>query len=292
MTFDNMVGVDRYFTRMVRNPLGRLFTYGMLPLYLQFSGQGYKVLVDGHAAGCAFLHTRRSSGYIFNVSINAPYRRQGVGRRLMVYLEQTIKKRGREWAVLQVDQGNEPAERLYEQLGYRPYHPHFLRREMGTPFSQAITGGATIQRLRRRPGYQIFKRYLNLERGQGEPWASSVIGEYDSWPGSQGAFWRCLLYDREIGCAQVVDRDSRLLIRLALEPDYWSLLSTGGLVKQLIDGLSRQPAYVDLFLESSGHHRAATPVLKGLGFRERSRSRLLMIKPLSDDDSDRSTAID
>ena len=56
----------------------------------------------------------------------------------MVYLEQTIKKRGREWAVLQVDQGNEPAERLYEQLGYRPYHPHFLRREMGTPFSQAI----------------------------------------------------------------------------------------------------------------------------------------------------------
>ncbi|UCG23894.1 MAG: GNAT family N-acetyltransferase [Chloroflexota bacterium] len=291
MTFDNMIGVDRYFTRMVRNPLGRWFTYGMLPLYLQFSGQGYKALVDGQTAGCAFLHLRRSSGYIFNVSVNGPYRRQGVGRRLMLNLEEMIKGRGREWAVLQVDLGNEPAERMYRQLGYRPFHPHFLRREMSPPISRAMTGGAAIQRLGNRPGFRRFQRYLNLERGRGELWASSVIDEYDSWPGRRGAFWRCLLYDREIGCAQVIDLNSRSLIRLTLKPDYWGYLATGGLVKKLIDSLTRRPDYVDLFLESSAHHRAAMPVLKGMGFAERSRSRLLMLKPLPDGDSGQSAVI-
>jgi ribosomal protein S18 acetylase RimI-like enzyme len=292
MTFDNMIGVDRYFTRMVRNPIGRLFTYGMLPLYLQFSGQGYKVLVDGQTAGCAFLHMRGSSGYIFNVSVNEPYRRQGVGRRLMVHLEQTIKGRNRGWAVLQVDLGNDPAERMYRQLGYRPFHPHFLRRETSPPMSRAITGGITVQRLGRRSGYSRFKRYLNLERGQGELWALPVIDEYDSWPGRRGAFWRCLLYDREIGCAQVIEQDSRSLIRLTLEPDYWGYVATGGLVKELVDNLTVRPPYVDLFLESSAHHQAAIPVLRALGFRERSRSRLLMLKPLSYGDLEQPEAID
>ena len=292
MTFDNMMGVDRYFTRMVSDPLGRLFTLGMLPLYLRFSGQGYKALVDGQTAGCAFLHVRGSSGYIFNVSVNKPHRRQGVGRRLMVHLEQIIKARGRGWAVLQVDKGNEPAERLYQQLGYRAFHPHFLRRDTVPPISPAVTGSTTIERLDRRPGYRRFRRYMNLERAKGEAWASSVIDEYDSWPGSRGAFWRCLLYDREIGCAQVIDQDSRSLIRLTLEPDYWGYLATGGFVKELIDSLAIRPPYVDLFLESSAHHRAAMPVLKGLGFRERSRSRLLMIKPLSDGDSEPPKTVD
>ena len=290
MTFDNMIGVDRYFTRMVRNPLGRWLTYGTLPLYLRFSGIGFKALVNGRLAGCAFLHVRGHSGYIFNVSVNRAYRRQGIGRKLMAHMERVIMARSREWSVLQVDRGNEPAEQLYRQLGYRSYHPHFLRREIRPPISKAMTGGMTIERLHRRLGHHLYARYLNIERRKGDFWAASVVDEYDSRPGAGGAYWRCQLYKQEIGCARVIGREDRPLIRLALNPEYWGHVATGGLAKELVDSLSGRPDYVDLFLESSAHHRAACRILNGLGFQERCRSRLLMLKPLVNGDLDQPAA--
>ncbi len=292
MTFDNMIGIDRYFTRMVRNPLGRWLTYGTLPLYLQFSGIGFKALVDGRLAGCAFLHVRGHSGYIFNVSVNQAYRRQGVGRKLMAFMEQVIMAKGREWSVLQVDQGNEPAERLYHQVGYRSYHPHFLRREIRPPIGKAMTGGMTIERMRRRPGHHLYTRYLNIERQKGDFWAASVVDEYDARPGAAGVYWRCRLYKQEVGCARVIGREDRPLIRLALNPEYWGHVATGGLAKELVDSLPGWPDYVDLVLESSAHHEAASRILNGLGFEERCRSRLLMLKPLLNSDLDQPPADD
>lgn len=284
MTFDNMIGVDRYFTRMVRNPLGRWSTFAMLPFYLRFSGRGFKVLVNERIAACGFLHIRRHSGYIFNIIVNRPYRRQGLGRRLMTHLERAIVQQGQDWAALQVDRGNTPAEQLYRRLGYRPYHHRFLRRESRPPISGAATAGVFLQPMRRRSGRALYKRYQNVERQKGDFWAAAVVDEYDSWFEHQGAFWRCCLFDREIGCAQVAKRDGRPLIRLTLAPDYWGHLATGGLAKELLDVLPGHPTYVDLVLESSAHHHAATPVLNGLGFHERFRSRALMLKALAGDE--------
>ncbi|MGD8583898.1 MAG: GNAT family N-acetyltransferase [Chloroflexota bacterium] len=283
MTFDNMVGVDRYFTRMVRNPLGRWATFVSLPFYLRFSGRGYKIVVNERIVACGFLHVRRHSGYIFNVSVSQPYRRQGLGRRLVTHLELLTRRNGREWAALQVDRGNGPAEQLYRQLGYRAYHPHFLRREGRPPISRAATAGVSLEPMAQQPGKALFSRYQNLERQNGDYWAAAVVGEYDSYPEHRSVFWRCFLYESEIGCARVIDRDERPLIRLALAPDYWGHLAAGGVTKKLVDSLSGRISYVDLLLESSAHHRAATPILNGLGFRERFRSRTLMLKPLTDD---------
>jgi GNAT superfamily N-acetyltransferase len=283
MTFDNMVGVDRYFTKMVRNPLGRWFTFVTLPLYLRFSGQGFKVVVDDDIAGCGFLDMRDHSGYIFNINVSRPFRRQGLGRQLMMHLESVITRKGQAWAALQVDRGNVPAEQLYRQLGYRVYHPHFMRREISPSISRAPTAGVSLQQMERHRGRGLYKRYQNLERQNGDFSVAPVVDEYDSWSGMRGTFWRCLLYDREIGCGQFVKRSGQPLIRLAMAPAYWGHLATGGIVKALVDSLPGRPAYVDLFLESSAHHRAAEPILNGLGFRQRLRSRMLMLKPLSGD---------
>jgi GNAT superfamily N-acetyltransferase len=233
---------------------------------------------------------RAHSGYIFNVSVNKSYRRRGVARKLMTFMEQVIMARGREWSVLQVDRGNEPAERLYQQLGYRSHHPHFLRREIRPPISKALTGGMTIERLRRRPGHDLYVRYLNIERQKGDYWAASIVDEYESRSGAAGVYWRCRLYDQEAGCARVIGREDRPLIRLALNPEYWGHAAIGGLAKELVDVLPGRPDFIDLFLESSAHHRAAAPILNGLGFQERCRSRLLMLKPLANDDSERPAA--
>jgi ribosomal protein S18 acetylase RimI-like enzyme len=283
MTFDNMIGVDRYFTRMVRNPLGRWFTYVSLPFYLRFSGRGYKIVVDDHLAACGFLHLRRHSGYIFNVSVSRPYRRRGLGRCLVTHLERVTERSGIGWAALQVDRGNGPAEQLYQQLGYRAYHPHFLRRDGRPPISRAATAGISLEPMAHRPGKMLYRRYQSVERQKGDYWAAAVVGEYDSFPEQRSLFWRCRLYQREIGCARVTERDARPLIRLALAPAYWGHLATGGVAKKLVDSLSNPVSYVDLFLESSAHHRAATPVLNGLGFQERCRSRTLMLKALGED---------
>jgi len=283
MTFDNMVGVDRYFTRMVRSAPGRWATFVTLPFYLRFSGRGYKVLVNGRIAACGFLHLRRRSGYIFNVNVNKPYRRQGLGRRLVSYLERMIVDNGVAWAALQVDRGNEPAEQLYRQLDYQAYHPGFLRREGSPPISRAATAGTTLEPMSQHQGQALYSRYQNMERHQGDPWAAAVVGEYDLFPQHRTDFWRCRLYEREIGCAQVIKRDQRPLIRLTLDAEYWGHLATGGIAKELIDLLPGPVSYVDLFLESSAHHHAATPVLNGLGFHERFRSRTLMLKGLDGD---------
>lgn len=283
MTFDNMIGVDRYFTRMVRNPFGRWFTFVTLPFYLSLSGRGYKIMVDEQIAACGFLHVRRHSGYIFNVSVSRPYRRQGLGRRLVSHLERVIVENGKEWAALHVDRGNNPAEQLYRQLGYRAYHPHFLRREGQPPIRRAATAGIALQRMGQHPGRTLYRRYQNIERQKGDYWAAAVVGEYDSDSEGPSVFWRCRLYEREIGCAQVAERGKRPLIRLTLDPEYWGHLATGGVAKELVDSLTNQASYVDLLLESSAHHRAAMPVLNGLGFHERFRSRTLMLKALAAD---------
>jgi ribosomal protein S18 acetylase RimI-like enzyme len=64
---------------------------------------------------------------VFNVNVNRPFRRQGVGRLLMDHLEQVTREQRRRWIALQVDETNLPARHLYDKLGYRPYHPDVLR---------------------------------------------------------------------------------------------------------------------------------------------------------------------
>jgi hypothetical protein len=132
----------------------------------------------------------------------------------------------------------------------------------------------------RQPGKALYRRYQEMERQNGDFWAASVVEEYDPHSPDRGAFWRCHLYEREIGCAQMVSGDGRLLIRLAMAKDYWGHLATGGVAKELVDSAPERPGYVDLFLASSAHHHAAKPVLDGLGFRERFRTRTLMLKAL------------
>jgi ribosomal protein S18 acetylase RimI-like enzyme len=283
MTFDNMTGVDRYFTKMIRNPLGRWATYVTMPLYLRFSGRGYKILVNDQLAACGFLHMRRHSGYIYNINVNRPYRRQGIGRHLMRYLEQLIVQEGRGWAALQVDQGNLPAEQLYQQLGYKAYHPHFLRREADPPISEAVAHGVAIERLSNFVGQQLYKRYRRTERQKGDFWAAAVVDEYDAWSEERGDFWRCRFNGREVGCALVIKRDGQPLMKLTLAPDYWGHVATGGIIKELVETTPGKPAYIDLFLESSAHHQEALAVLIDLGFRQRSEARILMLKALADD---------
>ncbi len=76
------------------------------------------VEADGKIVGGAGMRNILGDGEITNVAILAEYRRQGLGKRLLVELLKTGKELGAEAFTLEVRAGNEAAIRLYESLGF------------------------------------------------------------------------------------------------------------------------------------------------------------------------------
>jgi hypothetical protein len=200
----------------------------------------------------------------------------------MAHLETLIRRRGRRWAVLQVDYGNTPAQTLYRRLGYRAYHPDLLRWEGPAFTPAAIAGGATIEALAGERGRACFARYQGADQVEGDSWAGQALGDYTHLlrpPG--GRHWHCRVQDQEIGAAAVERRGGRLAIRLALRPDFWGESAVARIVELIVAAEPWSPKRVDLYFGSSAHHQAAAPLFESLGFRPYTLARHLMIKDLA-----------
>jgi GNAT superfamily N-acetyltransferase len=74
---------------------------------------GYIVLTYGYS----FEYHGRDS-FIDELYIEPQYRRQGIGRRAMQFVEECARGLGVNAIHLEVDQGNEPAAELYRRAGY------------------------------------------------------------------------------------------------------------------------------------------------------------------------------
>lgn len=283
MTFANMTGVDHYFTQLTTNPLARAATYLTLPFYLGFSGRGYKAIRDRQMVGCAFMHLRFISAYIYNVSVNRPYRRQGIGRLLMDHLEQEARQNGKSWLALQVDDGNKPAQHLYDQLGFRAYHPQLLRWDSQLPIQKAIADGIQVSPLSQYSGRLFYRRFRDREIQSGDPWFAQVLNDYDLNPADEGSYWSCQLHDKDVGCAWILTSGRRLKLRLACEPDYWGHGTIVSLVQLLTEAVGASGGPLDLYLVSSAHHRAAERQLTPIGFSPLNQTRIFMFKNLAAD---------
>lgn len=283
MAYANMTGVDPQFTELVSNPLGRLMGYMIFPFYFGLTGDGYKAVHEGKIVGCAYLYLNKHSGYVFNVNVNQSYRRQGVGRQLMNHLASITKSRGRYLLALQVEDNNLPAKRLYQELGYRPFHPHFFRFDLSWGIRQAVESAVSVESLNRSWGRRFFFRYQNIERQEGDSWAAKALSDYQERENHGGTYWRCLLNGEEAGAAWQQRTPGGISLTLALKPEFWGNVGVSGLVKQLIDRTlqDQDQTLVDLFFASSAHHKAAASMFKGLGYMEMVQPRLLMVKELA-----------
>jgi GNAT superfamily N-acetyltransferase len=74
---------------------------------------GYIVLTFGYS----FEYHGRDS-FIDELYIEPPYRRQGIGKRAMQFVEERARELGVNAIHLEVDQGNNPAAELYRRAGY------------------------------------------------------------------------------------------------------------------------------------------------------------------------------
>jgi ribosomal protein S18 acetylase RimI-like enzyme len=81
---------------------------------------GYIVLAFGYS----FEYHGRDS-FIDELYIEPQYRRQGIGRRAMQFVEERARELGVNALHLEVDQGNDPAAELYRRAGYHD-HSRFL----------------------------------------------------------------------------------------------------------------------------------------------------------------------
>lgn len=282
MAYANMTGVDREFTRSTSGPVTHALGYIILPIYLLTSGRGYKATVDREIVGCAFLHVRRLSGFVYNVNVNESFRRMGIGRALMEHLEREVRRFGRRWVGLHVDDGNEPAQGLYESLGYRTYHHRFLRTNVPVTLQQP-EAGAQIQSLLRYEGIRRWKRYSDLARREGDSWAARLMREdFDEGPPPGGAFYSCHLDHVEIGCAWVGGRQSWPIVHLLLRSEYWSRRVLAlSLLRRLLQEQTTGIDGIDLHFGSSEHVNTIYPQLHGDGFVLCNRPRILMLKELA-----------
>lgn len=62
----------------------------------------------------------RQRGYIFNLSVKEGFRGLGIGRRLLEHAFKWIQSKGVKMVMINVADYNEPALRLYQELGFQP----------------------------------------------------------------------------------------------------------------------------------------------------------------------------
>ncbi len=278
MTHENMIGVDQEFTRLVSSRTGRWLSYLMLPIDLLLAGYGYKAVYQGKMVGCAYLNMRKHCTYAFNVSVRRPYRRQRAGSLLMNHLEQVSLDNGRHWIALQVDDRNSAAVNLYRSLGYKVYHPRYyggMVRDLNlTDKSEDVS----LERLSRNNGKRIFAHYLEIERVEGDPWASHIIGDLMPAPTLEDDYCRCLVGDDEVGCIRWTNNDRHLRIDIVLKSDQWGNRVAPDVTIKILSDLPGSLFSVNVNLGSSRHHEAIRERFEKMGLKERTAARFFMIK--------------
>ena len=88
------------------------------------------VAMDGDTvAGYVGSQSVLDEADMMNVAVHPDYRRQGIGRELVLALAEALQKKGIRGLMLEVRQSNAPAIALYEQLGFQQVgmRPNYYR---------------------------------------------------------------------------------------------------------------------------------------------------------------------
>jgi ribosomal protein S18 acetylase RimI-like enzyme len=82
---------------------------------------GYVILTLGYS-----FEFRGRDGFVDELYIEAEFRRMGLGRRAMEFLEQRARELGVNAVHLEVDRGNDAAAELYRRAGYADQGRHLM----------------------------------------------------------------------------------------------------------------------------------------------------------------------
>lgn len=142
---------------------------------LQGISQGYVWIAGGELVGNVSIYSANwprelgSAWIIANVGVHPDYRGRGIAASLMRASMDTIRKRGGTVAVLQVDEDNYTARRVYQRLGFIDERAWTLWRRAGAVRSGPHNGPPVFISHRRRGDwraeYALAQRLRPRERG-------------------------------------------------------------------------------------------------------------------------------
>jgi len=76
------------------------------------------ILNEQYVAGMSLAPLQNNAVYLSYLVVKEGYRNQGIGTQMIQYAFQISRNRGYSYIILNVDQNNTNAERLYEKLGF------------------------------------------------------------------------------------------------------------------------------------------------------------------------------
>lgn len=84
---------------------------------------------DNRVAGYVGSQTVLDETDMMNIAVHPDYRRQGIAEALVETLVKDLRKQGSHSLTLEVRASNEPAQKLYEKLGFAPVgrRPNYYR---------------------------------------------------------------------------------------------------------------------------------------------------------------------
>jgi GNAT superfamily N-acetyltransferase len=85
-------------------------------------------VADGDIAGCGYGAIERGYVGIFDIAVQPSQRRKGYGFDIMNGILCEAKKLGASKAYLQVVAGNDPAEKLYDKIGFKESYRYWYRK--------------------------------------------------------------------------------------------------------------------------------------------------------------------
>lgn len=126
--------------------------------------RGYVALEDGRIVGVTIVqrHGTTKGWVVSTVGVLPGYRRRGIARAVVEKALAFLKKRGAEKTWLGVINGNTPAQRLYESLGFKVYDgmTDYSLSDPVLPPASSLPAGFNISRLPR----SDWKTRMELER--------------------------------------------------------------------------------------------------------------------------------
>jgi ribosomal protein S18 acetylase RimI-like enzyme len=135
---------------------------------------GYVWIADGRLVGNVSIYPThrpyRHTWIIANVGVHPDYQRQGIATQLMRASMETIRARGGQHAILQVDVDNTTARHVYERLGFVDERAWILWRRSGSlrapaPLAEPHVHIAHRRRSEWEAEYKLAQRVRPTERG-------------------------------------------------------------------------------------------------------------------------------
>ena len=98
-------------------------------------------------AGFAIMRFGNDQAHLFLLAVQPEFRRTGIGRSMMAWLEKSCRTAGVQEVRLEVRSSNSAAMRFYRSLGYRylgKVAGYYDRRESAAIMARSINGSGSI----------------------------------------------------------------------------------------------------------------------------------------------------